>query len=72
MRLSTLRGAMGTGLPDWSETSWMTCKVTSAVQGAAVAVEKSGVRIMSGSVKAPEGLSAQSPVMVCRKIEFGR
>ena len=40
--------------------------------GAAVAVLKSGVRIMSGSVKAPEGLSAHSPVMVCRKIEFGR
>ena len=36
------------------------------------AVEKSGVRIMSGSVNAPEGLSAQSPVIVCRKIEFGR
>jgi hypothetical protein len=44
----------------------------SAVQGAAVAVEKSGTRIMSGSVKAPAGLSAQSPVIVCKKIEFGR
>ena len=56
----------------WSLTSWMTCMVQSAVHGAAVAVLKSGVRIMSGSVNAPWGLSAHSPVMVCRKIEFGR
>jgi hypothetical protein len=52
--------------------SWITCSVTSAVQGAAVAVDQSGSRIMSGSVKASKGLSAHSPVIVCRKIEFGR
>ena len=35
-------------------------------------VSKSGTQTMSGSVKAPCGLSAHSPVMVCRKIELGR
>ena len=38
-RFSTLRGAMGMGLPCWSVASWMTWMVQSAVQGAAVAVE---------------------------------
>jgi len=38
MRLRTLRGATGTGTPFWSSTSWITCNVTSAVHGAAVAV----------------------------------
>ena len=48
------------------------CRVVSAVQGAAVAVDQSGSRIISGSVKASNGLSAHSPVIVCRKMEFGR
>jgi hypothetical protein len=48
--LSTLRGAKGTGVPSCSAMSWITCSVQSAVQGAGLAVEKSGVRTMSGSV----------------------